>query len=251
MDTYTITRNQDFDSFEVEFPSKPQMSVIAALKALRMRWNPRRNVWYGFADEQTIISAIQAAQPESVPAQVATDGYLGGGAVAGAKSNRYLCGSELSAAIRADLKRAGIKGVTVRSKTYSGGQSLSLTITAGAADLVGEAAYIAEYVPAGAWVELGDGEILHRDDYYARLAAEPELRIRAGAAEYRTRTCVDCVHTVSQYYIERYNEFTADFRSKLTAVDEIVRNYRYDNSNSIVDYFDVNFYYDLTVVIKG
>ena len=74
MTTYTITNNTRFNSREVSFNDKPQVSVLSALKALGMRWNPKRVLWYGFATETEIKNAIMQAQPEEVPAQIAQDG---------------------------------------------------------------------------------------------------------------------------------------------------------------------------------
>lgn len=260
MDIYTIAQNDRYGSHEISFDAKPQAAVIAALKALKMRWNPKRSIWYGFADEKTISDAIKAAQPESVPAQIVTDGYLGAIAVAGAKSDRRLYGSELSAAIRADIKAAGIKGVSIRCSSYSGGQSISATVTATAADLVSEAEYIANYRPSPvqSWVYFEDCTCVHVDDYFKIWNAQacshdetdiPEIQQRAGRNAYITATEAG-QHNINQYHIAKYTEYTPDFLRKLERVAEIIGNYRYDNSNSMVDYFDTNFYYKLTVVIK-
>lgn len=260
MDIYTIAENDRYGSREVSFDAKPQAAVIAALKALKMRWNPKRSIWYGFADEKAISDAIKAAQPESVPAQVVTDGYLGGGAVAGAKSDRCLYGSELSAAIRADIKAAGIKGVSIRCSSYSGGQSISATVTATAADLVSEAEYIANYrpSPAQSWVYFENGACMHTDDYFKIWNAQacghgetyiPEIQQRAGRDAYITATEAG-QHNINQYHINKYTEYKPDFLRKLERVAEIINNYRYDNSNSMVDYFDTNFYYNISTKIK-
>lgn len=75
-----------------------------------MRWHSIKKCWYGYAKESALISAIQSAEQQDggEGATVYTDGYLGGGAVYGSKSNKSLYGAELAAAIRADIKAAGI-----------------------------------------------------------------------------------------------------------------------------------------------
>ena len=253
MTTYAITRNDTFGSHEVEFDSKPQVAIIAALKALKMRWNPKRSIWYGFVDESKIREAIQAAQPESVPAQIVEDGYLGAVAVSGAKSNRRLYGSDLSAAVRADIKAAGIKGVTVRCESYSGGQSLKVTIKATSADIVPMGDYISAYAPnpGSGWIYLSNCEHIHVTDYWNLEASEQEnTRVKAATYAYECATNPEFRHNINQYHIDKYSEYTAAFLRKIKAVNEIIANYRYDNSNSQVDYFDTNFYYDLYVNIK-
>lgn len=107
---YRITENKGYNSREVYFDGKPSEAVRAALKGLKMRWNPRKVCWYGFASECDLIAAIR--DNEQTP--VATDGYMGGGAIYGSKSGIGGCGTDLAKLFRQDLKAAGIKGVTVR-----------------------------------------------------------------------------------------------------------------------------------------
>nr|DAL30128.1 MAG TPA_asm: hypothetical protein [Caudoviricetes sp.] len=249
MTTYTITNNAKFDSREVSFDDKPQVSVLSALKALGMRWNSKRVLWYGFASEDEIKNAIMQAQPEEVPAQIAQAGYLGAVAISGAKSNRRLYGAELSAAIRADIKAAGIKGVTVKVKEFSGGQEITATIKGSAADCADRAEYIDKWTPGGRnWIDLGDDGTISARDFYAMEDGQNEIRMKAAAIEYDARTCAG-FHSVNQYHIDSYTEFTPEFIAKINAVNAIIRNYNYDDSNSMVDYFDTNFYYDLYVKI--
>lgn len=249
MTTYTITNNNRYGTCEVSFTDKPQVSVLSALKALGMRWNSKRVLWYGFASEDEIKNAIMQAQPEEVPAQIAQDGYLGAIAVSGAKSNRRLYGAELSAAIRADIKAAGIKGVTVKVKGFSGGQEITATIKGRAADCADRAEYIDKWTPGGRnWIDLGDDGTISARDFYAMEDGQNEIRMKAAAIEYDARTCAG-FHSVNQYHIDSYTEYTPEFIAKINAVNAIIRNYNYDNSNSMVDYFDTNFYYDLYVKI--
>ena len=55
--TYTISRNDQFNSLEIAFDGKPCEAIRDALKALRFRWHGVRRVWYGYADEQTTRAA--------------------------------------------------------------------------------------------------------------------------------------------------------------------------------------------------
>lgn len=250
---YEIRENREFASREVTFEGKPSAAVRTALKALKMRWHATKKCWYGYASEREIIAAILGAsadEPAETAPTVSTDGYLGGGAVYGSKSGQHLYGAELSAAIRADIKRAGIKGVTVSCKTYTGGQALTVTIKATAALLRSRADYVAAYrIPAGMpWIDTGDGPAIHSGTYWDMPAADQE-RIRAAAAAY----AYDCAmsrsyNTVNQYHLEMSADWlNADGLRLLRAVDNIIRAYHYDGSNSMVDYFDTNFYYDIHV----
>ena len=244
---YEIRENSEYGSREVYFSGKPAAETREALKALKMRWNHKKMCWYGFAAEHEIITAIQGAELTANPDQgatVYTDGYMGGGAVYGAKSGKYLYGAELAAAIRADIKAAGIKGVTIRCKTYSGGQSITATVTIERSDLV-----------QGYKIE--DSDLLHdlnyhgafdgeRWIYYSRDLDDPEtwadLAAKVSAYEvnkYRK------AQSINHYHIESYHEIGAAFLEKLQKIRDIITAYRYDESNSMVDYFETNFYYDI------
>lgn len=56
--TYTINRNDAFNSIEITFDGKPSATVRDALKALKFRWHSVKKVWYGYADEATARAAI-------------------------------------------------------------------------------------------------------------------------------------------------------------------------------------------------
>lgn len=72
---------------------------------------------------------------------------------------------------------------------------------------------------------------------------------RAGHSAYITATKA-CNHNINQYHIDKYTEYKPVFLDKIKAVAQIIANYRYDDSNSMVDYFDANFYYNISVKIK-
>lgn len=249
---YKISENAEFSSREVYFDGKPSEAVRTALKALKMRWHGVKKCWYGYASERELIAAILGTDPdaEAGAATVCTDGYLGGGAVYGNKSGKYLYGADLSAAIRADIKRAGIKGVTVACKTYSGGQNVTVTIKAPAALIKPRDEYIAAYriTPGMAWIYTGDGQPIHCDAFWD-LPADEQERIRAAAAAY----AYDCAmqrerNTINQYHIAAGADFMTPAGVELVErVNAIICAYRYDESNSMVDYFNTNFYYDLYV----
>ena len=59
--TYTITPNEAFKSFEIEFNGKPSEAVRDALKSLKYRWHSVKKVWYGYSDEETVKTAIENA----------------------------------------------------------------------------------------------------------------------------------------------------------------------------------------------
>lgn len=242
--TYEINYNSKFGSYEVRFDGKPSEEVRKALKALHFRWHSVDKCWYGYnQSEESIASAITGASTEEEPNTVYGDGYMGGGSVYGAKSNHNLYGSDLSAAIRADLKKAGIKGVTVKCHSYSGGQTITATIKTTESDYLPWEQFLENYRIKGstAWIYMQSGEYIHSDKYWAADADEQE-RIRASAAAYEYTKYTTTEQAPRLSWI---NWLTEEATNKIRRIDSIISAYRYDNSNGMVDYFDTNFYYYL------
>lgn len=241
--TYTITNNAQFNSLEITFDGKPSEAVRDALKALKFRWHSLKKCWYGYATEHEVIDAILSTSTEEAPAEVVTDGYLGGGAVYGSKSNLHLYGSDLAKAIRADIKNAGIKGVTIASKHGN----IQATITTTAADILPEADFIASYQVEGffGWVDYEDENGCRKTvstcDYYS-LPEELKEKIRLDHARREYARDYATQNNLNHYRIDKYAGFTEAGRQKIQSVLSIIEAYRYDESNSMVDYFNTNFY---------
>lgn len=242
--TYKINYNPKFGSHEVRFDGKPSEEVRNALKAMKFRWHSVNKCWYGYnQSEESIAHAITAASTEEAPASVVGGGYLGGGSYYGSKSHKYLHGSDLSAAIRADIKAAGIKGVTVKCHTYTGGQNITATIKVSPSDYISYEQFLENYQIrySQAWIYYGNSESIHIDKYFA-LDGDEREQIRVAAAEYEWKNRTTKEQDVRLSWVDW---LTTETMKKLQAVDSIIAAYRYDNSNGMVDYFDTNFYYDL------
>ena len=56
---YTITKNANFNSFEITFDGISSAAVRAAIRNLKYRWNAVKKLWYGFADEETMLQAYR------------------------------------------------------------------------------------------------------------------------------------------------------------------------------------------------
>ena len=55
---YSIIENQRFNSLEISFEGKPDEETRTALKSLGFRWNPKKSIWYGFAEVEAVKNAI-------------------------------------------------------------------------------------------------------------------------------------------------------------------------------------------------
>ena len=73
---FSVVENSEFGSLEIKFDGKPSENVRNVLKENKFRWHKVKGVWYGKADKQTIIEALDKAyETESVApvAEVATE----------------------------------------------------------------------------------------------------------------------------------------------------------------------------------
>lgn len=55
-------------------------------------------------------------------------------------------------------------------------------------------------------------------------------------------------HDINHYRIDDNKIYTEAFRAKLHRINAVLDAFHHDDSNSMVDYFDTNFYRDITVV---
>lgn len=278
---FTITPGTKPNAIEISFNEMPSEAVRTAIKSLKMRWNKAKHVWWGFVTEEAATQAITGAEAEAeqtaqktieeIQSEYYTDvteGYMGANALVGSKSNISLYGSALSKAIREDLKKAGIK-CTARCSTYSGGQHLTVTLEVTKADFVSEEEYIKAYdlyerFHCTDWIYLPhtkenisrDALLYSGNDIYTDEQRE-EIRIILAKDEYSKYWNSGEKNSwggtnnaeIMPYRWEHkeYMMFTEKAFKRMELAERIVRAYRYDDSNSMVDYFDTNFYYDLVV----
>ncbi len=260
MTNYEIRENRQYNSREVYFDGKPSRATLDALKALKMRWNHVKACWYGYAKEHELINAIIANDRDGEDitgektegATVYTDGYLGGGAVYGSKSDKHLYGADLSKAIREDIKAAGIKGASVRCKTYSMGQSITVTLSLPKSAYVTKEQFAVDYriSPSFCWIdyedENGNSQSMHIEEYYSdKTSAEEQEKIRISAAAYEYHREAESENELNQYHLDKYTVYTPETMEIIKKVNAIICAYHYDESNAMVDYFNTNFYYSI------
>ena len=148
MTTYTL--NAEKHGIEIMFGDKPDKAVRDTLKSLGFRWHNMKKCWYAKQSDERMEFAIkianadekpQAAEPVKADEPVTevdfsdwggktSEGYMGAIRWDGSKSHLRLYGSDLSKAIRNDLKAHGIKDCTVSCSSYANGQTITVKVTA-------------------------------------------------------------------------------------------------------------------------
>lgn len=63
--SYSITINHQFNSLEISFTEKPSEAIRNILKGFKFRWNPKKSIWYGFADQKELEEALNGNKEEN------------------------------------------------------------------------------------------------------------------------------------------------------------------------------------------
>lgn len=189
-----------------------------------------------------------------------SDGYMGSMRWDGSKSRRGLYGGELTKALRDDIRDAlaemGVKRscVNVRTSTYSMGQHVYVTVKmTRAAGLISHDEYMAIHEPGydlrNDWITVNGREVSTNTAEYRAIPWEQRIEIIRDNVQSdwerlngEKKTSFDDLHT-------EYNPgiFTDWAQAVMWAVCAILYAYNHDDSNSMVDYFDRDFYQSVEV----
>ena len=259
MTAYTITNNPDFGSIEIKFDGKPSEAIRDALKGLRFRWHGTKKIWYGYKTAQEVEDAIRDANNDKTDEPMtfetrATESYMGGSGFVG-NNFKPLYGSELSQAIRDAIKADGIKGVTVSKDSYSMGQSITCTVRVTDSDIVSVDELVnrtqLHRFSSCDWItdtDDPDRKLVNTDEALLKWDKEKQDRVHRTLAAEEIENVKHSKHTmINQFCIDDYKLFTDSFLQKLHRVTLIAQSFNYDDSNSMVDYFNTHFYYSLYV----
>lgn len=191
----------------------------------------------------------------------ASDGYLGAIKTTGSKSQLYLGDAELSKQIRQALQAVlapelSKSDVKVRKESYSMGRSIHITLRLDKGKYAPTREEFKQIVVENIkhqrynWIQNGDGKEVFHDTYWSMTEDEKRKAEQATAEQQAIwnydRDTVDINH----YHIDKEDMLTEDGKEIVMVANQVIRAFNYDDSNSQVDYFDTNFYYDLKVEWK-
>ena len=192
---------------------------------------------------------------------VASDGYMGAIKTTGSKSQVYLGDAELSKQIRQALQgvlapELSKSDVRVRKESYSMGRSIHITLRLDKNKYAPTRDEFKQIVIENVkrqrynWIQNGDGEDVFHEAYWG-MTDEEKRKAEQATAEQRAiwnydRDTVDINH----YHIDTEDMLTDDGKEIVRVANQVIRAFNYDDSNSMVDYFDTNFYYNLKVEWK-
>lgn len=172
------------------------------------------------------------------------------GAWAGSNSSRGLYGPKLSSALRAEFKKNKIKNVFVSVLTYTGGQHIYVKFRMTEADYVPYDEYLTKKMKVVDFFQFNCSVFSYKGKHYnmddcQSLPEEERMALykKCLKEHYGYLSNLD-KHgtTINQYHVKKYADvFSEGFLNKLAFVKKIVDSFNYDNSNSMVDYFDRGF----------
>lgn len=247
MANYTL--NQELNGIEIAFEAKPTAATLDCLKNAGFRWHRVKKVWYAKQTADRIALAESIADGQPTPAKAEKPETINLDNLGANTPSLY--GAELAAAIRADLKKRGVKGVTVRAKKCTHETGIKVTIKATAADIVS----VEEYKERYSFSEFScDAECYHgvfdgsRWIYSATWAEMTEEERRA-AYDSHVRYYLAKSPDFNNYHHERKDmrTITTAFYNKVVAVFQIANQWNYNNSDSMTDYFDIGYFLDIDI----
>lgn len=249
--TANYTINQELNGIEITFDSKPEAATLEALKANGYRWHRVKKLWYAknTAERLSLAQSIADGQTAAATAtKAASTEAINLDNLGANKPSLY--GAELAKAIREDLKRRGVKGVTVRARRVTYDTGITVTIKATAADFASieemkKRYSFSDFLCAAASHGIFDGEkwVYNIDEYTEEeKSAEYEKTVRYQASKTPSVSTHHIINCRNDYYT-----ITTDFYNKIVAVFKIANQWNYDHSDTMSDYFDVGYYLDIDI----
>lgn len=191
----------------------------------------------------------------------ASAGYMGAVKTEGSKSGVFLYGGDLSKAIKKalqdvltpELKRSDI---SARVQTYTGGQNVTITLKLNrqqyAPTLEEFKNEVKNRVKMGKynwiWAEENGAPVqIFHEKYYA-LSKEAQEKAEELTAEKQKdyEYNADSVQ-INHYYINKEIMLNDKAKELVKVANTVILAFNRDDSNSMVDYFDTNFYYSINI----
>lgn len=243
-----INLNEELNGIELLFDEKPSADTIASVKANGFRWSPKNKLWYAknTADRLTFAQSLGTVTASAAPSiEVINLDNLGV-----KPSNFSYHGAELAKFIRDDLKKRGVKGVTVRKRDITYDTGITVTIKATAEDFASIEESAERYDKGRFTIDLNrdlyiNGRWVYMHEYEQMTEEEKEQLYYSYLSEQ-----IKGVSGFSVYHQDRNRdawELTTAFYNKCLAVYQIANQWNYDHSDSMTDYFDVGYYLDIDI----
>ena len=267
--------NKELNGIELYFDVYPLAGTKETLKKYGFKWNRKKTCWYAkYTAERDSIAAIisetttaeykqiaagtgeevqeikkestketkkkQAEAKETKQDIINLDNL-------GANAPSLCSGAELAAAIREDLKKRGVSGVTVRARKITHEIGITVTIKATAADIASVEEYKKRF-SFGHFMCKADRGIYNGFEWVYNLNDLTEDEQKNHYEKFVNYE-LSRVNSFSTHWNERKNcpELTTAFYNKCLAVFKIANQWNYNHSDSMTDYFDIGYFLDIDI----
>ena len=240
--------NKELNGIEIIFDGKPDAATLDALKANGYRWHRVKKLWYAKNTAERL--ALAESLTESAPVAISPASEVINLDNLGIKpANFSYHGADLAKLIREDLKKRGVKGVTVRNRMSGYTTGITITVKTTAADFVSIEEGAQRFNISAFSCDLDRGLYTNgRYLYISEWDAMTDEEKTAAHLNYIAES-IKKINSVQFGYCwasrAHYWEFTADFWEKLTAIYKIANQWNYCNDDIMTDYFDRGYYLDI------
>lgn len=190
------------------------------------------------------------------------EAYLGGNGYEGSNSSCF--SDDAIKRMRVIAKECKIKGVTFSRHSYSGGSTINVKVKLMDGDIrnydeIAEQVETTEFLNISQRYWLSDPSIdrpnssYFADNFWKETAERQKELLHHWGLEWYKMMVNGISSTIMHYWQldEKKNPcFTKQFFDRWNALGKIVSSFNYDRSNSMVDYFDVNFYEHWHIINK-
>lgn len=267
--------NKELNGIELYFDVYPLAGTKETLKKYGFKWNRKKSCWYAknTAERDSIADIIsetttaeykqiaagtgeevQEIKKESTKetkkkqaeAKETTQDIINLDNL-GANAPSLCNGAELAAAIREDLKKRGVSGVTVRAKKITHETGITVTIKATSADIASVEEYKNRF-SFGHFMCKADRGIYNGIEWIYNLGDLTEDEQKNHYNKFVNYE-LSRVNSFSTHWNERKNcpELTTAFYNKCLAVFKIANQWNYNKSDSMTDYFDIGYFLDIDI----
>ena len=263
--------NKELNGVEIYFSVYPLAGTKETLKKYGFRWNRKKACWYAKQSEDTLyianvcaettlaeykniakqtgeeVTEIKTAKAEKkAPKKEETKQDIIN--LEGLGENKpHLYGAELAAAIREDLKKRGVTGVTVRADKVTHDTGITVTIKATENDIASVEEMKKRY-PYSLFTCKADRGFYNGKEFvynFFDLSEEDRQEEYNNYIHYE----LSKVSGFSTYHTERkeHPDLTTAFYNKCLAVFKIANQWNYNHSDSMTDYFDIGYFLDIDI----
>ena len=242
-----ITLNKELNGIELFFEAKPDAKTLEAVKNNGFRWSPSKKIWYAkqTSDRLTFIETLGTITESSSNNIINLDNL-------GVKPEGFsYYGADLAKLIREDLKKRGVKGVTVRARKITYDTGITITVKATAEDFSSIEEASKRYGYYKFLNDIANHELYIEGRYISNADDHMTEEEKQAAYELYIEEQIKKLNSVQFGYSwadrKYYFEFTSKFWEKLTAIYKIANQWNYCNDDIMTDYFDRGYYLDIDI----